>query len=241
MIRLILVCLWILILFVPVGLPVLLILWIIGLFSPALKDRLTMRYVVLLTGGITFLSGEKITAIGTENIPKDEAVLFISNHRSFFDIFTAYRYFKGCCGCVAKIEWKKIPILYSIMRNLHCIFLDRSSTREGLKATMLVTEELRSGRSFWICPEGTRSHGEALLPFREGSFRSAFQSGKRIVPITFTHTDDLFEKHLPWVRPAAVTIDFGAPIDTAGLSKSEQKALIAFVREQIQSRYDELK
>ena len=241
MIRLILVCLWIFMMFVPIGLPVFLFLWIIGLISPALKDRLAMRYTVLITRGITFLSGEKITAIGTENIPKDEAVLFISNHRSFFDVFTAYRYFHGCCGCVAKIEWKKIPLLNVLMVFLHCIFLDRSSTREGLKATMRVTEELRSGRNFWICPEGTRSHGDTLLPFHEGSFRGAFQTGCKIVPITMTHTDDLFEKHLPWVRPAAVTIDFGKPIPTEGLNKSEQKALIASIREGIQRRYDELK
>ena len=35
------------------------------------------------------IAGTKITVIGEENIP-DEAVLFIGNHRSYFDILLTY-------------------------------------------------------------------------------------------------------------------------------------------------------
>ena len=240
MLRAVLVILWILLVFVLLGLPWLLVLLVVGLFSPALKDRLTQSFVVLVCNGITFLSGEKIEVSGLENIPADRAVLFISNHRSFYDIFTAYRYFKTLTGCLAKIEWKKIPVLNWWMMNLHCIFLDRKNSREGLKCIIKAAEELRNGRSIWICPEGTRGHGDTMAPFHEGSFRAAFQSGAPIVPMTFTHTDDMFENHSPWVKAGTVRLHFDAPIEVKDLSRTEQKEVIAKVWDMIQKRYEEM-
>ena len=240
MLRLILVCLWILIVFIILGIPCLLLVFLVGLFSPALKNKLSQAFVVLVSGGITFLSGEKIIVTGLENIPRDESVLYISNHRSFYDIFTAYRYFPGLTACVAKIEWKKLPLLKQWMDNLHCIFLNRKNSREGLKAIIKAAEELRGDHSVWICPEGTRSHSDTLLPFHEGSFRAAFQSGRPVIPMTFTHTDDIFENHLPWIKSATVHLHFDAPLPAENLSRNEQKELIDKVQRIIQERYAEL-
>lgn len=240
MLRTVLVLLWILLIFVLAGIPALLILLVLGLFSPKLKETLTQRYIVMVCQGINFLSGVKVEASGLENIPEDQAVLFISNHRSFFDIFTAYRFFKTRTACVAKIEWKKLPVLNWWMMGLKCIFLDRKNTREGLKCIIKAAEELRSGRSIWICPEGTRGHSDTLAPFHEGSFRAAFQSGAPIVPMTFTRTDDIFENHLPWVKAGKVRIHFDAPIPVTDLNRTEQKEVIGQVRNIIQKRYDEM-
>ena len=240
MLRLLLIAIWVLIIMVLLGIPALLILALIGLFNRELEHRLAQRYVLLIVGGITFLAGEKIVPLGLENIPENEGVLFISNHRSLFDIFTTYRFFKGPTACISKLEWKYVPILKQWMDTIRCIYLDRSSVRAGLKATAKAEELLKKNVSVWVCPEGTRNHKDDLLPFHEGSFRSAFQTGKRIVPFTLTHTDDLFEKHKPWIRPATVTVSFGKPIETAGLSKEQRKALIADIARDIQCQYNEL-
>ena len=240
MIRMVLVLLWILLVFVLLGLPAMLFLLLVGLFSAEKKERLTQRYIVLVCNGITFLSGVKIQVTGLENIPADQAALFISNHRSFFDIFTAYRFFKTRTACVAKIEWRKLPVLNWWMMLLKCIFLDRKNSREGLKCIIKAAEELRSGRSIWICPEGTRGHSNTLAPFHEGSFRAAFQSGAPIVPMIFTHTDDVFEKQFPRIKAARVTLHFEPPIPVKELNRTEQKELISFVHELIQSRYNQM-
>nr|MBQ6242483.1 1-acyl-sn-glycerol-3-phosphate acyltransferase [Lachnospiraceae bacterium] len=240
MLHLILVLLWLLLAFFIIGTLYLLVLLVVGLFSPALKDRLTQKFIVMICGGITFLSGVKIEATGVENIPEDRAVLFISNHRSFYDIFSAYRFFKTNTGCLAKIEWRKLPVLNWYMMCLHCIFLDRKNSRAGLKCIIKCAEELRSGRSIWICPEGTRSHTDELLPFHEGSFRAAFQSGAPILPFTLTHTDDILEKHMPWVKATRIRIHFDPPIEVKDLSRAEQKEVIAQVQELIQTRYNEM-
>ena len=55
-------------------------------------------------GVLLFVSGTKVKAEGLENIPKDRAVLYVGNHRSYFDIITSYRLLPGITGYVAKKE-----------------------------------------------------------------------------------------------------------------------------------------
>mgnify|MGYP002712102285 CR=1 FL=1 len=85
---------------------------------------------------LLFVSGTKVKAEGLENIPKDRAVLYVGNHRSYFDIITSYRLLPGITGYVAKKEMAKIPLLRLWMRYIHCLFLDRSNVKEGLKTIL---------------------------------------------------------------------------------------------------------
>ena len=72
------------------GLPVPGAMWIIHKFAPAWADMAQLRMVQWAFRVIIFLSGADIEFIGEENVPKDEAVLYIGNHRSFFDIIITY-------------------------------------------------------------------------------------------------------------------------------------------------------
>ena len=89
MIRLILVILAIGIFFILT--PVLyLIKWIIGRFDAKKGDLCALRMVQGIFKIILFLSGVKTTVLGEENVPEDQAVLYILNHRSFFDVVLTY-------------------------------------------------------------------------------------------------------------------------------------------------------
>ena len=72
---------------------------------------------------IIFLSGADIEFIGEENVPKDEAVLYIGNHRSFFDIIITYSRCPRLTGYISKQSITKIPVLGLWMKRLHCLFL----------------------------------------------------------------------------------------------------------------------
>lgn len=82
------------------------------------------------------LAGVTITVKGEENIPKDTAVLYVGNHRSYFDILTGYTTVPTLLGFVAKKEMEKIPILRTWMANVNCLFLDRKNIKEGLKTIL---------------------------------------------------------------------------------------------------------
>ena len=237
MLRLILVILLIFIFAIPLGLPALLICWLVGFISPALQAAWSQSYLRILMGGAILLSGAKVTVKGLDNIPGTEPCLFIGNHRSFFDIFLQYQYIRRTCGTVAKLEWKKVPLLRTWMKFIHCTFLDRKSLRSGVEVTKQMEKELLSGNAYMVYPEGTRCHINGLGPFREGSLKSAFTTGVPIIPVIYVHTDDLFENHLPFLRPAEVTVVFGEPIPTAGLDRAGQKALAARLHEQMNETY----
>ena len=66
---------------------------------------------------------------GLENIPADRAVLYVGNHRSYFDILVGYVTVPGLTGFVAKKEMLKIPLLRDWMHRVNCLFLDRGISR----------------------------------------------------------------------------------------------------------------
>ncbi len=236
MIRLILVLL-IAILYLVIGCIPAFILWLIGKKNPDLKDRISRRMIQWIFGVLLFVSGTKVKAEGLENIPKDRAVLYVGNHRSYFDIITSYRLLPGITGYVAKKEMAKVPLLRLWMRYIHCLFLDRSNVKEGLKTILAGVDELKNGHSIWIFPEGTRNRGEegSMLEFKEGSLKIAEKGGCPVVPVAITGTADIFEKHLPFIRPSHVTIEFGRPFLIKELAPEHKKFPGAYVGEQIKA------
>ena len=239
MLRLIAIVLMLFVFAIPLGLPALLVCWLLGFVSRDVQAKASLAYLRLIMAAAIFLAGVKIRAVGTENIPEKEPCLFVCNHRSYFDIFIQYQYVRRICGTVAKVEWKKIPLLRTWMKFIRCVFLDRKSLRSGVAVTKQMEDDLRAGYAFSIYPEGTRGHLNGLQPFREGSFKSAYATGVPIIPITYLHTDDVYENHRPWVRATDVTVVFGKPIPTVGRDRAAQKALSAEIREQMAKTYAE--
>lgn len=85
--------------------------------------------------------------------------------------------------------------------------LDRSNIKEGLKTILTGIEKVKGGISMWIFPEGTRNKSEDpadLMEFHEGSLKIAEKSGCPVVPVAITGTDDVFERHMPWIRKSHV-------------------------------------
>ena len=201
MIRLILVLL-IAILYLVIGCIPAFILWLIGKKNSDLKDRISRRMIQWIFGVLLFVSGTKVKAEGLENIPKDRAVLYVGNHRSYFDIITSYRLLPGITGYVAKKEMEKIPLLRLWMGYIHCLFLDRSNVKEGLKTILAGVDELKNGHSIWIFPEGTRNRGEegSMLEFKEGSLKMADKAGCPVVPVAIAHSADVLENHFPFIN-----------------------------------------
>ena len=232
MIRIILITVFV-ILFLILSIPVFLIEWIIGKCNPRLRDISSLRIVQGAFRIVILLSSVKLTVIGEEHIPKDEAVLFIGNHRSYFDIVLTYARCRNLTGYVAKKEMLKIPLLSRWMKFLHCLFLDRSDIREGLKTILQAVEQVKSGISVMIFPEGTRNKNDSeleLLPFHEGSFKIAVKSGCPIIPVSITNSSALFEDHFPFVKAVPVIIEYGAPIYPKDLPREEQKFLGKYVQ-----------
>ena len=214
------------------------LLWLTGKFNSGLQHRISQRIVKLAFGKVLFLSGIKKKVIGVERVPKDRSVLFIINHRGFFDIILAFYTVPVLSGFVSKKEIAKVPGLRLWMRLIRCVFLDRENPREGIKAILKGIENIKNGTSMFISPEGTRNSGEGLLEFKPGSLKMAEKAGCPIVPVAITNANKVFEDHLPWIKPAEMTIEYGEPIYIQELSKEARTKLLEHCREKVLELYE---
>lgn len=223
------VALFLLVFFI-ISIPLYLIETIIGKINPHWKVKSSQAIVVTAFKLILLGCGVKKTVIGLENIPKDEAVLYVSNHRSYFDILIGYTTVPTLTGFVAKKEMEKIPFISVWMRYLNCLFLDRDNIREGLKTVMEGIDLIQKGYSVFIAPEGTRSQEKEMLPFKEGSLKMAEKTGCAIIPVSMNNTDNLFETHKPWISKGHVVIEFGKPIYPKQLDAEKRKFIGSYVQ-----------
>lgn len=201
------------------------------------RDRFTQKFVRGVFKSVLFIAGVSTTAIGLENIPTDEAVLYIGNHRSYFDILISYCYFKHPTGFIAKKEMEKIPLLKTWMDYVNCLFLDRTNPKEGLKTILAGIDKVKHGYSVVIFPEGTRSRTDEMLPFKEGSLKIAEKSKCKIIPITQNNTAAAFEEHIPFFKKTHTVIEFGKPIVISELEGDDKKFLGAYCQRIIQETY----
>ena len=240
MIRFIIIALFVVI-YLVLGIPVLLVEMLIGKFSRRAKDYSCLRLVQAAFKLIMFATGVKLTVIGEENVPKDQAVLYVGNHRSYFDVVMTYARCPGLTGYIAKVEMLRYPLLRDWMKALYCLFLDRDDIKQGLKTILQGIEYIKNGISICIFPEGTRNHSDTMMPFKEGSLKMAEKTGCPIIPMAITNSAEIFENHIPFVRRCHVILEYGEPIMPGELSKEEKKFLGAYTQQKIQEMLDKNK
>ena len=180
------------------------------------------------------LTGSDVEVIGEENIPKDCAVVFVSNHQSNFDIPLLLGFINKPKGFVAKAETKKLPVIGGWMTYMNCVFMERTDPRAALRSIKEGIEIVKNGHSLVIFPEGTRSANGELSEFKPGSFKLALKSKAPVIPITINGSIDIMKKGSNKINPAKVKIIISKPVDS-----SEYKATESYIlRERI---YDIIK
>ena len=224
--------------FLLFGYSLLGIFWIIRKFAPYTADICQLRIVQFILKGVGWLAGANATFIGEENVPKNEAVLYVANHRSMVDIVLTYSRCPGLTGFIAKDGTNKVPALRAWMKRLHCEFLNRDDIKQGMKVILSAIDKVKNGISIFIFPEGTRNRDKedstTVLPFKDGSFKIAQKTGCKIIPVAITGTNKIFEDQFPWAKKGNVIIEYGEPITFKELDPEDQKHIGLYFQNKIQ-------
>ena len=204
------------------------------LLALATGNALTLYRVAL--GGVRlglWLSGITVRVRNPENIQRDRAAVYAVNHASnveppilyetLSDLFPRLR-------VLYKAELRKLPILVRAFDLAGFVPLERGNREQSLPAIERAAEALRDGNSFLIFPEGTRSRTGELLPFKKGGFIMAVKGQAPIVPVAIVGARDAMRKGSLIIRPVRVTVSFGAPVPTTGLTLEDREPLISAVR-----------
>ncbi|UCF41440.1 MAG: 1-acyl-sn-glycerol-3-phosphate acyltransferase [Gemmatimonadota bacterium] len=176
------------------------------------------------------VAGVAVRTQGMDRVPRDQPVVFVSNHQSFFDILALSATLPGTMRFVAKKELAKVPIFGKAMRSAGHIFIDRQNRAKAFDAYEEAAQAVREGMCAVVFAEGTRSRTGNLLPFKKGPFVFAIASQVPLVPIYCAGTFDILPKGSIWVRPKPVTLMFGEPISTKGLVYEDREQLMARTR-----------
>ena len=225
MIRLVILALAILIFFL-LTIPFFGITWIIGRSSPEMQSRIELAFVRNFCRLLLFLAGVRLARIGLEKVPDDQSVVYIINHRSFFDIPMIYAAARSPVGFISKKEVGRVPILNWWLVRLHGLYIDRENIREGLKTILAAIEQVKSGISIAVFPEGTRGKEpdeRNMLPFHEGTFKIATKSGALVVPVVISGSSAILEDHFPRVKSTPVILEYLDPVDLSVLTGEEKK------------------
>jgi len=182
------------------------------------------------------VTGSKVEVKGLENIPKDQAVLFVSNHQSNFDIPLLMGYLNKPMGFISKVELSKIPIVRQWMENMNCVFMDREDRRQSLQAIKDGIAKLQNGHSLVIFPEGTRSKGDKMGEFKSGSFHLALKSGVPIIPLRINGTFNILESNGNRIKPANISLEAFPPVNPAELGLTDPKAISSYVQQIIEGK-----
>src|SRR6267154_1404442 len=116
--------------------------------------------------------------------------------------------------------------------------IDRRNKESAMRSIEKGAASLRSGSSFLIFPEGTRSRTKEMLPFKKGGFVMAIKAGVPIVPVAISGGRDAMQRGSKVIKPVTISIRIGEPIETSGVDLDDRNQLIARVRARIQELLD---
>jgi 1-acyl-sn-glycerol-3-phosphate acyltransferase len=174
-------------------------------------------------------SGISYQVEGRENVPPGAAV-YCSNHQSNVDPPVLFDALHPRLHILYKAELNRIPILTRAFRLGGFIPVDRSNKEVAMRAIEKGARSIRSGNSFLIFPEGTRSKTADLLPFKKGGFIMAIKAQAPIVPVAITGGRDAMRRGSVLIYPVKIRIRVGVPIPTTGLTLADRDGLIERTR-----------
>lgn len=209
------------------------LLWIALLLArpgrPA--DRLVRRWSRI----IVRLSGCRLRVSGIDNLPRGDAAMLVSNHRSYVDSVVLMAAVPGAYRFVANHGVLTWPIVGTIVRKAGHLTVDRSVRAARLACSRQMTDVLIGGGSLLVYPEGTTGRLGGLLPFRLGAFRAAVDAGRPIVAVALSGTGTIWERGRWLLRRGRIDVTIHEPIAPVGRDRPEMVRIRHRARRQMAS------
>lgn len=143
--------------------------------------RMAIYFARVWSRGLLWFGGVRLVVKGREHLRLPAIYTF--NHTSNLDFLINASIAPHGSLVFGKRELARIPLLGWVwLLSGHPMI--RRDDRDDWQAKLdLVARRLATGRyATIVAPEGTRSHGKGLLPFKKGPFHLALQSKAPIVP-----------------------------------------------------------
>ncbi|SJL83621.1 1-acylglycerol-3-phosphate O-acyltransferase [Vibrio palustris] len=118
--------------------------------------------------------------------------VYIANHQSNWDMFTVSRAVTPNVVTVGKKSLAYLPLFGQLYWLTGNILIDRANKAKAKGTIDQVVNSIKNSKvSVWMFPEGTRSRGRGMLPFKTGAFHAAIAANVPVGPIVCSSTHNL--------------------------------------------------
>lgn len=147
-----------------------------------------------------------------EAVKADTPYVFVANHQNSYDIITICKAALPGVVTIGKKSLKWIPLFGQIYWLSGNIMIDRKNSGKARDTLKIAGRKMHQKQtSVWVFPEGTRSYGRGILPFKSGAFWLAKAVKVPIVMVTASTTHE----KVKWNRwdNGVVLVDIDAPVE----------------------------
>ncbi|TDT37092.1 1-acyl-sn-glycerol-3-phosphate acyltransferase [Halospina denitrificans] len=179
-------------------------------------------------GGLRVLN-TRVRLEGWQHMPAERPHVMVANHQSNLDLYFYGQITPENAVVVGKKSLGWIPFFGQIFWLGGNVLIQRRHRQKAMTAMNAANQAIACrGQSVWILPEGTRSRGRGLLPFRKGAFQTAVMTGAPITLICFSDYLKAYEQSPH--GPHTVTVRVLPPIPTEHLGIKDVPDLMARCR-----------
>lgn len=196
---------------------------LISLPRPFHKDN-TYPMALFMRLFVSPMLGLKVLIDGKQNALDARPCVFVSNHQNNFDIVLAAEIVPRGVVSLGKKQMIFFPIFGWFYWLAGHILIDRSNRSKAFASMEKVKRAIQEeGKSVWIMPEGTRSKGRGILPFKKGAFHTAVQAQCPVVPMAISDWDQGVD--LGRLTGNRVYVKICEPIPTKGMTSEDVNTL----------------
>mgnify|MGYP001595693437 FL=1 len=188
---------------------------------------------------LSYLTPMRVEIEGAEYVDRAQSYIVTSNHQSMYDILVIYGFSGLDLKWVMKKDLRTVPFIGYGCEAAGHIFVERRNPKQAKQAIAAALEKLSKGIGILFFPEGTRSSGDRMLPFKKGAFRTAIDQQLPVLPLTVTGTDKILPNKTLALFPGKATITIHEPIETAGMTTADIDSLMQETRQRIASALPE--
>jgi len=179
-----------------------------------------------------------LKVIRLNDAPEISPVVYVINHQDLLDVFLLADIWPKNSSAVGKRELAWVPVFGTAFWLAGNIFINRADKGKAWQVVEQMANKINQlNRSIVIMPEGTRSQGRGLLPFKKGAFSAAIKAGVPVVPICVCSTENIDLRD--W-RPSPAILEFLEPISTEGLTEDDAEELAQSTHDLMKTKIAEL-
>jgi 1-acyl-sn-glycerol-3-phosphate acyltransferase len=195
---------------------------LVGIARPF--DSRNTKIAAAFFGSARHILGIKFEIRNREILDPARPCVFISNHQANLDLIPGGFTLPKNTVTIGKKSLIFLPFFGQFFWLCGNILIDRKNKKNAFLAMDEAANAIKSKKiSVWIMPEGTRSKGRGLLPFKKGPFITAIKAQVPIVPILFSTYKDQVDIG-KW-DAGKIIIQVLPPISTIGLTFEDANTL----------------